>query len=114
RPMEWVHGALALREGSGRLLAWSPLLLGSELVAGYEGRDRVFEHRLAGDDHSGHVLSRGYFVHHRLEDLFEDRAQAAGAGAAQDRLVGDGLQGAVGELQLHAVELQQLAVLLDE
>ena len=34
--------------------------------------------------------------------------------AAQDRLVGDGLERVVGELELHAVELEEPLVLLDE
>ncbi len=48
------------------------------------------------------------------QDLFEDRPQAAGAGAPQERLVGDRLQGVVGELQLDVLELEELAVLLDQ
>ena len=39
---------------------------------------------------------------------------AAGAGAAQDRLVGDRLERVVGELELDAVELEELPVLLHE
>ncbi len=48
------------------------------------------------------------------QHLFEDGAQAAGAGAAQQRLLGDGLEGVVGELELDVLELEELPVLLEE
>ena len=69
---------------------------------------------LAGDDDLGDVLAAGDVVHDVEQHLFEDRAQAAGAGAAQQREVGDRLDGVRGELQLDAVELEQLVELLDQ
>ena len=58
--------------------------------------------------------SLGHVEHHREQHLLHDRAQAAGAGAAQDRLVGDRLERVLGELELDAVELEQPLVLLDQ
>ena len=56
----------------------------------------------------------GHVVHHVEEHLLDDRAQAAGAGAAHHGLVGDRLDGVGGELELDAVELEELLVLLDQ
>jgi hypothetical protein len=56
----------------------------------------------------------GQVVHDVEQHLFEDGPQAAGAGAPQQRLVGDGLEGVVGELELDVLELEELLVLLDQ
>ena len=56
----------------------------------------------------------GQVVHDVEQHLFEDGPQATGAGAPQQRLLGDGLEGVVGELELDVLELEELAVLLDE
>ncbi len=64
--------------------------------------------------HRRDVVARGHFVHHGEQNLFHDCPQAAGAGAAQDRLIGDRFQRVVGELQFDAVEFEQLDVLLDQ
>ena len=63
---------------------------------------------------AGDVVAAGHLVHHREQDLLHDRPQAAGAGAAQHRLVGDRLERVVGELELDVVELEQPLVLLDQ
>src|SRR6266480_696451 len=96
--------------GSGRLLARGA----PRDVPGNDGRVDVLQHGFARDHHALHVLAARHLVHHRLQDLFHDGAQAAGAGAAQVRLVGDGLQRVGAELQVHAVELEQPPVLLHQ
>src|SRR5690606_28821979 len=48
------------------------------------------------------------------EDLFEDGAEPPGTGAAEEGVVGHGGKCVVGELKLDVVELEELAVLLDE
>jgi hypothetical protein len=59
------------------------------------------ERRRLGIDHApGDVVAARHVVHHVEQHLFEDRPQAAGAGAAQQRLVGDGLEASGGELEL--------------
>src|SRR5581483_3390896 len=90
--------------GSGRLL---PRGGAPGDVAGDDRRVDVLEHGLARDHDALHVLATRHLVHDRLQDLFEDRAQPAGAGAAQVGLVGDGLERVGGELQVHAVQLEQ-------
>src|SRR4051812_2020558 len=92
--------------GSGGLLAG-----GAGGLAGHDRRVHVLQHDVLGDDDGGDVLPAGDVVHDRLEDLLHDRPQPTGTGAPQDGLVGDRLQGVVGELQLHPVELEQPAVL---
>ena len=56
----------------------------------------------------------GHLEHHLLEDLLHDGPQAAGTGAAQERLVGDRRDGLVVELELDAVDLEHALVLLDQ
>ena len=53
-------------------------------------------------------------VHDAEQHLFEDGAQPAGAGAPQQRLIGDGLERVVGELELDVLELEELLVLLHQ
>src|SRR6266702_267301 len=111
RPMVAEHLCeWCARTGSGRLLARGA----PRDVPGDDGRIDVLQHGFARDHHALHVLAARHFVHHRLQDLFQDGAQAARAGAAQVRLVGDGLQRVRGELQVHAVQLEQPAVLLHQ
>src|SRR5580704_11292903 len=95
---------------SGGLLARST----PRYVPGNDRRVDVLEHGLARYHDALHVLAARHLIHHRLQDLFQDRAQPARAGAAQVRLVGDGLQRVRGELQVHAVELEQPPVLLHQ
>src|SRR6266508_500302 len=99
--------------GSGRLLAALPALA-LDGLARDQRRVHVVENDLTGDDDLRDVLAAGHLVHHVEEDLLHDGAQAAGAGAAQQRLVGDRLDGVLGELQLDTVDLEQPAVLLHE
>src|SRR5712691_4270852 len=79
-----------------------------------DGRVDVLQHGLARDHDALHVLAARHLVHHRLQDLFQDGAQAARAGAAEVRLVGDGLQRVGGEFQVHAVQFEQAPVLLHQ
>src|SRR6266508_1495575 len=83
-------------------------------VARHQRRVDPAEDHVGGHHAAAHVVAGGQVVLDVEQDLFQDRAQPAGAGAAQDRLVGHGLQGVVGELQLDPVELEELAVLLDQ
>src|SRR6266545_4242756 len=83
-------------------------------VARHQRRVDPAEDHVGGDHAAAHVVAGGQVVLDVEQDLFQDRAQPAGAGAAQDRLVGHGIQGVVGELQLDPVELEELAVLLDQ
>ena len=59
-------------------------------------------------------LTARQVVHHLEEDLLEDGPQAPGAGAAQQRLFGDGLERVLGDLELDVVELEHPPVLLHE
>src|SRR6478735_874553 len=90
------------------------LLLAALGLARDEGRGDVVLDDLPGDDHLGDVAPRRDVVHHVEEDLLDDRAQAAGAGAALEGRLGDRVDGVVGELELDAVEVEELLVLLDE
>src|SRR5215469_3227902 len=95
---------------SGRLLPRGP----PGNIPRDQRRVHVLEHNVGADDDLLDVLAARHLVHHREQDFLEDRSQPAGTGTAQDRLVGDGLQGVVGELQVHSVELEQAPVLPDE
>ena len=106
-------GAAARREVSD-LTERRVVLLSDIAGARDQRRVDVLEDDLAGDDDPGDVLAGRHLVHHREQHLFHDGAQAAGAGAAQDGLVGDRLEGVVGELQLDAVELEEPLVLADQ
>src|SRR6516165_8859253 len=79
-----------------------------------DGGVDVLEHDRAGDDDPFHVLAAGHLVHHREQDFLQDGPQAAGAGAAQDGLVGDGFERVGRELQVHPIQLEQPPVLLDQ
>ena len=66
------------------------------------------------DDAAADVAAARQVVHHLEEDLLEDGAKASGAGAAEQRLVGDRLERVLGDLELDVVELEHSLVLLDE
>ena len=98
--------------GSGRFLA---LTLGARLrLAAHDRRVDVVEDDLARHDDAGDAVVARHVEHDGQQHLLHDRAQATGTGAAQQRLVGDRLDGVVGELELDAVDLEHLLVLLDE
>src|SRR4051794_6234729 len=69
---------------------------------------------LARDDALLHVAPRGQLELHVEQDLLDDRPQAAGAGLALERLVGDGLERLVGEHELDPVEREEALELLGE
>src|SRR3990172_7278062 len=96
---------------SGR--AFLPLAL-LRLLERYEGGVHLASDDLAVDHALGHVAARGQLVHRVQQDLFHDRAEAPRTGGPQDRLVGDRVERVVGELELDAVELEELAVLLHQ
>ena len=70
--------------------------------------DRAIHHALL------HIRAAREVVHHVQEDLFEDRAEPTGPRGAQQGLLGDGLQGVLGELQLDVVEHEGPLVLAYE
>jgi hypothetical protein len=75
----WVVRDRLREDGSGALLA--ALTLG-ELVAWHQSRQHRVTDDFCGDDHLCDVITTGNVVHDIEQDLFEDRPQAAGAGAA--------------------------------
>lgn len=75
----WVVPDRLREEGSGALLA--TLTLG-ELFAWHQCRQHRVPDDFVGNDHLCDVIPTGNVVHDIEQDLFEDRSQAAGAGAA--------------------------------
>ncbi len=61
--------------------------------------------------HLADVGAAGQVVHHLEQHLFEDGPQAPGPGPPQQGLLGHGLEGVVGELELDVVELEDPLVL---
>src|SRR5512141_2207408 len=58
-----------------------------------------------GDDAPADVALGRDLVHHVEHDMLEDRAQTPRPGLPLDRLLGDGVQRRVGELELHVLEV---------
>src|SRR5581483_5744671 len=77
------------------------------------GRSTVLD-RVPGYDALAYVPPGGELELDLEEDLLDDRAQAAGAGLALERTVGDRVQGLLGEHQLDPVELEEALELLDQ
>src|SRR6266478_9088463 len=82
-----------------------------------DGRDLEQRLRAVGDArlghlHLDHVLSARKVEHHFHENLFEDRAEAAGTGAALQRLAGNRHERRLVERDLYVLEPEQLGVLL--
>ena len=82
--------------------------------AGHQGRVDLLEHRVLVHDDLAHVAAGRQLVHDPEQHLLEDGPQASGTGAAGERLLGDGGQCLIGELQVHLFELEELPVLLDQ
>src|SRR5690606_36806174 len=70
--------------------------------------------RLLADDHLLDALFRGDVVHDVEHRFLEDRAEAARTALAREGLAGNRLQSALGELELHAIHLEQLLELLHQ
>ena len=81
---------------------------------GDQGRRAAALDRLLGDDALGHVAARGQLELDVEQRLLEDRAQAAGAGLALQRPVGDRAERVLGEDELDVVELEEALELLGE
>src|SRR6185295_14061625 len=96
-------------ERSGGFLLQLVLLGGVQ-----DDRLALLEDDLLGDHHLASGLLGRDVVHHVQHRGLEDGAETAGAGLAPDGLGGDGLQRAVGELQRHTVEVEELPVLLHQ
>src|SRR5277367_2107037 len=88
--------------------------LGACRLARNNRRQHVVLDGLLGHHDLGDVVAAGDVVHHRQQDFFHDRAQAAGPGAAVNRLLSDRFQGILGELELDVVHLEKPRVLLDQ
>src|SRR6267142_305254 len=100
-PIIATAGVLRIRVGLGflaALLALAPVR---------QQRRRVVRDALAREGAADHVRPRRDVVHHVQHRLLEHRTQAAGAGAALDRGLSDGLERVVGEVQLHAFHLEE-------
>ena len=100
--------------GRARLGGGALSRLGGLRGLGDERRLEVLLDRLLGHDALRHVAARGQLELHLEQDLLEDRAQAARAGVALERLVGDRAERVVGEVQLDPVEAEEALELLDE
>src|SRR5690606_35251325 len=84
------------------------------LALEHEDRLRSLLDDLLAHDHLLDVVARGDVVHEVEHDRLHDRAQAAGARLAGQRLARHGLQRALGEAQPDVLELEKLLVLLGE
>src|ERR1051326_4029631 len=71
-------------------------------------------HRSFRDLHFLDVLPRRQVEHHVGEKFLDNRAEHASAGAALERLLGDGPKRTLVEAELHFLELEQLRILLRE
>ena len=81
---------------------------------GDQGRGQAALDRLLRDDALGDVAARGQLELDVEQGLFENRPQAAGAGLALERLVGDRAERLFGEDELDVVELEEALELLGE
>src|SRR5690606_32043286 len=90
------------------------LALATRRGAPHDRRVDVVQDDLTGHLDAGDVVLARHVEHHREEHLLEDGPQPAGAGAAQQCLLRDGLDSVVGELQLDTVDLEHPLVLLDQ
>src|SRR4051794_37565427 len=97
--------------GSGGL---GGLLLAVVWRLGDERRLDAALDRLLGHDALLDVAAGGQLELDLEQDLLDDRAQAAGAGLALERAVGDGLQRVRGEDELDPVEAEEALELLDD
>ena len=79
----------------------------------WSGWARPFHH-LPIDDHAAHPIEAGQLEHRLEQDRLHDRAQAAGAGLAVDRLVRDGAQRLFVELEADVLHLEEPLILLDQ
>src|SRR5687767_5182722 len=70
--------------------------------------------RLLGDHDLAHVVPAREVEHHVGHQRLEDRAEAAGAGAALERLLGDGAERLGIEGEADTLEVEELLVLLGE
>src|SRR5690349_7069788 len=89
-------------------------LRGLFLSLGDQHRTLVVQDDLAGDDALLEPLDGRQLVHDLEHDLFQDRAQAARAGAALEGLARDGGHRVIGKLQPDLLEIEVLLVLLDD
>src|SRR5450432_4260649 len=73
----------------------------------------TIDHGIVNHD-LAHVLKRGQFIHRVEQYLFQNRAQAARAGTALERLARYGAECLVAELQFSAFQLEHALELLDD
>src|SRR3954447_20501372 len=89
-------------------------LVAGGLGARDERRADALRDALLRDHALGHVPSRRQLEHHVEQRALDDRPQAAGAGLALERAVGDLPHRVLGEDELDAVVTEEALVLLDE
>src|SRR5581483_8493147 len=77
-------------------------------------RSSIVQDDVGVDDDLGDVAPARDVVHRVQQDFLDDRTQAAGTGLTLKGSISDRLNGIVGELELDAIELEELLVLLDE
>ena len=114
----WFHGdrdpiAPVVRLGQDAARRERVALAGAPPSGTSVGRDPV-QHDGAVHHALAHVGAARQVVHDVEQHLFEDGAEAAGAGAAQQRLLGDRLEGVRRELELDVVEGEDPLVLLGQ
>src|SRR5579884_1904545 len=103
-PGEWRSG-----RGVGQVFH-----LDDALAARQQQRRLALGDRVGADDALAHVAARRDLVHHLEQHLFDQGAQAAGAGLVLQRALGRRLEGVLGEYQLDLVQGEELAVLLGD
>src|SRR3954467_6764507 len=102
-----------LREGPLGGLGLTRTVLFGDGLGDQRRRDALLD-GLARDDALLDVAARWQLELNLEEDLLDDRAQAAGAGLALERLVGDGLERVAAEDELDRVEGEEALELLDD
>ena len=70
------------------------------------GGRRLASHRIQVDHDASRLVVTRQLVHHVEEDLLDDGPQSSGTSSSRERLISDGLQGFLGDLQLDVLKLE--------
>src|SRR5229473_8514469 len=84
------------------------------LLAQLELRLQRLANRALGDQAPLDIRTRWDLEHRVQQGLLDDRLERAGAGAAQQRQLGDGVEASLLEDELDVVQREELLILLDE
>src|SRR5712691_11010747 len=84
------------------------------LLAQLELRLQCLANRALGDQAPLDIRTRWDLEHRVQQSLLDDRLERAGAGAAQQRQLGDGVEASFLEDELDVVQREELLILLDE